>query len=271
MSKLPTQEILVPLLDRIGLGDDWREVATSILKSRAEGASAEKLRGRIQAFAKRFPTSERDAVTHLLTRPDEERARVIDALLRWYDLIFAADVPRITKVIQREVGRQQARIATNQPAEIFTSLIHGVAFETPANIEHIILAPCMMIAPIIFSYVVDETMTFCYPIEEAAHNAAEQELLTRREMVRLFDALADDTRLRILRHLADRQMYLTELSEHLKLTKATTRHHMIRLRAAGLVTVHNREHLTYFSLRQEALDEPSRTLIKFLGPLKQKE
>jgi len=32
-------------------------------------------------------------------------------------------------------------------------------------------------------------------------------------------------------------MYLTELSEHLKLTKATTRHHMVRLRAAGLVTL----------------------------------
>jgi len=66
--------------------------------------------------------------------------------------------------------------------------------------------------------------------------------------------LGDETRLAILRQLSHRQMYLTELAEALKLTKATIQHHMVRLRAAGMVTLHDRrahEHKTYYTLRPD--------------------
>lgn len=267
LASQPLAEVLIPLLDRSGLGDDWREVASSIIQTQMEHiAPASELRGRIQAFTKRFPAPERPAVQRLLTRPEEERQTLLDALRTWYQLVFAAEVPHIQEALSREVALQRTRQATTNPADLFTSVIQGIAFEAPANIERIVLVPCVTIMPIIFSYTVDETLTYCYPIAQTARTAAEQETMTRREMVRLFEALGDDTRLRILHHLAHRQMYLTEISEQIKLTKATTRHHMVRLRAAGLVTLHMRDNLSYYSLRREALEEPTRSLLRYLGP-----
>jgi DNA-binding transcriptional ArsR family regulator len=116
--------------------------------------------------------------------------------------------------------------------------------------------------PTVFHFPDDDTLTYCYPIKDAEHQGDDQQV----EMVRLFDALADKTRLKILRLLTQRQMYLTELTEHLEpLTKATIRHHMVRLRAAKLVTVHISDHLTYYSLRRETLEEPTRMILRYLG------
>jgi DNA-binding transcriptional ArsR family regulator len=83
--------------------------------------------------------------------------------------------------------------------------------------------------------------------------------------LRFFEALGDPTRLRILRLLAEREMYLTELADRLKLTKATTKHHMVRLRAAGLVTLYDRERLTYYALRPDVPRHARELLEHYLG------
>jgi DNA-binding transcriptional ArsR family regulator len=98
------------------------------------------------------------------------------------------------------------------------------------------------------------TLTFCAPTEAAGPGASGARLdptAPAEATLRFFEALGDDSRLRILRLLATREMYLTELSERLGLTKATTKHHMVRLRAAGIVTVYDRERMTYYALRPD--------------------
>lgn len=267
LAQLPVHEVLLPLLDRTGIGDDWQVVATSILQSQtgAVAARPDEVAGRIEAFARRYPAAERENVARLLSEPEFERMRLIGALRDWHRIVFASEVPRISSALTREVERQVQRFADAPPAEIFTHIIRGIEYDPPAAIERIVLAPSLMIMPLIISCAVGDTLTYCYPITEAAHSAAELAIMQRRELVRLFEALADDTRLRILQLLAGRQFYLTELSEQLGLTKATTRHHMIRLRAAGLVTLHARDHLSYYSLRREALDEPTKVLQRFLN------
>lgn len=87
------------------------------------------------------------------------------------------------------------------------------------------------------------------------------------ETLRFFEALGDSTRLRILRLLAEREMYLTELSERLRLTKATTKHHMIRLRAAGLVTLYDRDRMTYYAIRPDVARHAAQLLNDYLGRL----
>ena len=56
-------------------------------------------------------------------------------------------------------------------------------------------------------------------------------------VVRLHRALGDETRLRILKLLAGRDLYLTEIAQQLDLSKPTIKHHLALLRAAGLVTI----------------------------------
>ena len=67
----------------------------------------------------------------------------------------------------------------------------------------------------------------------------------------LFKALADDTRLRIVRALWEKDMYVELLAERLQLSAPTVSFHMKKLQAAGLVDARREQYYTVFSLRRE--------------------
>ena len=260
-----TEDVLIEVMKTEGLGDDWQEVALQIIRLQLDpNAASSDLSTRIQAFSRRFTAFERPAVVQFLTHPKEEIARMVDAMRFWYEHVFKQEEDRFTSIGRHEAARLEKRAAESSIDEVFASVIRGIEYNPPAAIANIVLAPSLIIMPSVFHFTAGDTLTYCYPLENPDHLAADTETTLRAEMIRLFDALADDTRIRILHHLTKRQMYLTELAEHLKLTKATTRHHMIRLRAAGLVTLHMQDHLSYYSLRTETLDEPTQLLRRYL-------
>ena len=104
---------------------------------------------------------------------------------------------------------------------------------------------------------------FGYPIADAALDAADP-LAPPPAVVRLHRALGDETRLRILRLLRDRDLYLTEIAQQLDLSKPTIKHHLALLRAAGLVTVTEAGSVIYYSLRPTRLDDASGEIKRFL-------
>ena len=83
-------------------------------------------------------------------------------------------------------------------------------------------------------------------------------------VVRLHRALGDETRLRILKLLASRDLYLTEIAQQLDLSKPTIKHHLAQLRSAGLVTITESGTVMYYSLRRNRLDDASAELKRFL-------
>ena len=83
-------------------------------------------------------------------------------------------------------------------------------------------------------------------------------------MLRLHRALGDGTRLRILKLLAEHDLYLTEIAQQLDLSKPTIKHHLTQLRVAGLVTVVESGSVMYYSLRRDRLDDASLDLKRFL-------
>ena len=66
----------------------------------------------------------------------------------------------------------------------------------------------------------------------------------------LFKALSDDTRLKILRALNEKDMYVELLAERLQLSAPTVSFHMKKLLAAGLVDVRREQYYTMYSLRR---------------------
>ena len=69
---------------------------------------------------------------------------------------------------------------------------------------------------------------------------------------------------RILKLLAGRDLYLTEIAQLLELSKPTIKHHLALLRSAGLVTVTESGTVMYYSLRRQRLDEAMTELKGFL-------
>lgn len=72
------------------------------------------------------------------------------------------------------------------------------------------------------------------------------------EALTIYKALADDTRLKIVRALQEKEMYVELLAERLHLTPATVSFHMKKLLTAGLVETRREQYYTMYSLRKEA-------------------
>jgi len=76
-----------------------------------------------------------------------------------------------------------------------------------------------------------------------------------REVAVFHKALADPTRLRILRRLAVGPGTVTELIDHVDLSQPLVSWHLRRLKAAGLVETRRNGREVICSLRREALDD----------------
>ena len=87
---------------------------------------------------------------------------------------------------------------------------------------------------------------------------------------RLTRALSDESRLRILRFLASEPRGFTEIVRFSGLAKSTVHHHMVILRAAGLVRVLVRQcgdSAETYALRPHAIDTVGEQLRAFLHPM----
>ncbi len=75
-----------------------------------------------------------------------------------------------------------------------------------------------------------------------------------KEALTIYKALADETRLKILNALNEKEMYVELLAERLQLTPATVSFHLKKLSAAGLVETRREQYYMIYSLRREAFD-----------------
>ena len=72
---------------------------------------------------------------------------------------------------------------------------------------------------------------------------------------RLFHALADETRLRIVEQLADGEQCVCDLTDALEAGQSRLSFHLKTLKDAGLVTDRRQGRWIYYTLRPEAVDE----------------
>lgn len=260
---LPTaSDLAETLLDQDGLGVEW----ASMLRAAQEeiAASPDHEPGDAsQRLLDLYPREARPTALRVLQDTRGAVGELVGALWGWYDAVFAAEEDHLIPLLRRESEAMTLRRA-DTPQDVFVEReMRGVQWQRPAGLRRIIFAPSYFCRPAVFYHVWRRVLTFCFPIEIVGPSSSGSHVdptAPAGETLRFFEALGDDTRLRILRLLADREMYLTELSERLRLTKATTKHHMVRLRAAGIVTLYDRERLTYYALRPDIARRASQLL-----------
>jgi DNA-binding transcriptional ArsR family regulator len=164
--------------------------------------------------------------------------------------------PRIRDIIERDVELRTEDRATLGSIQLIERTTNGI--------RRVVLAPSYLARPYNFTFSGGDWRMFVYPVADAALEPHDP-LAPPAGVLRLHRALGDDTRLRILRLLRDRDWYLTEIAERLDLSKPTIKHHLAQLRAAGLVTLTEEGGLSYYSLRRDRLDDASADLKRFLA------
>ena len=79
--------------------------------------------------------------------------------------------------------------------------------------------------------------------------------MTQENALKIFKALSDTSRLRIIQSLTQGEMYTELLAERLNLTASTVSFHMKRLEEAGLVISRKEQYYTVYSLNGDVLKD----------------
>jgi DNA-binding transcriptional ArsR family regulator len=216
----------------------------------------------LAALEETLPEHESDARLEIVRRPTETVAAMVDVFAVWAD-IFTPIEPRITEILERDYESRGADRATLAPADLIERTTGGIRWLPEAGVKRLILAPSYFSRPYNLLMSAGDWRLFGYPVSDDALEANDP-LAAPQSVVRLHRALGDETRLKILKLLAGRDLYLTEIAQQLELSKPTIKHHLALLRSAGLVTVTESGTVIYYSLRRNRLDDASADIKRFL-------
>lgn len=253
----PAEELVLLLLAGSRAALPAREHLRTALASRG-AARARALR----AFAQAFPEElgRLQAVRVARTEPEVVRARLVRLLRTFYEAVYAREEERVRERVRADAEAKRRRLA-HLPAEAFVEEATGGWVPDPAATPEVVVAPSWFVRP--YLLVADHvgTRTYVVPVAEAS---SEEDAEDR--VLRVARALADESRLRILRMLARQEMYAQQVAQALGTSHVTALHHLATLRAARLVRVVERRHQRYYQVRPDALREASRALEDLVRP-----
>jgi DNA-binding transcriptional ArsR family regulator len=178
--------------------------------------------------------------------PSEVRARLGRLLREGYNRIYAARESEVVGLLERDVAARRQRAPALGNGALVEHTTGGFVIGPDAPYAGIVLAPTYFFRPYNLVTAYRGVRVFIYPIETSPNADTPP-----AELVRYYKALGDETRLKLLRLLAGREMYLQELARALGVSHVTVLHHVTLLRAAQLVQIVERENLKYYRLRTD--------------------
>jgi DNA-binding transcriptional ArsR family regulator len=209
-----------------------------------------------------WPEDYRGGVGRLLDDPDGE-LRALRRVLRAWRERFEPIEARVARMEERDVAGRRADLGRLTLAEFVEQATGGVRWVPEPGTRRLYLSPSYFTRPYNYVFGGRDWHMFAYPLAESALDGDGGAVPAAS--IRLFKALGDESRLRILRLLASGDLYLTEIAERIGLSKPTVSHHLALLRAAGLVTITEAGALTYYTLRRDRVADAGVELARLLG------
>lgn len=179
----------------------------------------------------------------------------LPALQAYRDLFFAEEEQRITPVLESSLAHAQVLSEALSLTELLSELSQGVQLTGLDELETLHLAPSYWAAPLIFIRPLGEKQRLILFAGRPTSQALVPGENVPADVMAALKALADPTRLRILRYLAEQPLTPSDLSRRLRLRPPTVVHHLSALRLAGLVQITiQAEGERRYALRFEAVE-----------------
>jgi DNA-binding transcriptional ArsR family regulator len=181
------------------------------------------------------------------------RDRYVRLLEAWDEQYFRLVDPAILSGLAADAAAKQALVGTMAPEALVETATYGVHYMPQLGPELVVLVPQHHYRPWNVFQDYQGLRVIQYPADALPAVPGEPP----PGLLRLTRALSDESRLRILRFLATGPRSFTDVVQFMGLAKSTVHHHMVVLRAAGLVRVHDsgEKATTSYSLRPGAVDQ----------------
>lgn len=200
------------------------------------------------------------------TRPGEFGERYLEALQAYQAVFFSEEERRIRPYLQASVTQAQEAAQTLTFGKLVEHLSQGLEIAEMAECVEVVFAPSYWTSPlVIYAHLDAKRMLMLYGSRPVDAALVPGEVIPDT-MLRALKALADPTRLRVLRYLAVEPLTPSQLSTRLRLRAPTMIHHLNTLRLAGLVHLSlDRQGEKRYAARTERVEEVYSLLQKFLS------
>ncbi len=198
-------------------------------------------------------------------RPAELRERLLRLVQRFYQEHYKKEMARRLPALQRSVAKQRneppadaeaiARRLTGRPKSCLEAGCIG-------PFQRHLFAPSMDMGVYNSCSIIEGVHGLFYPLEPEFLGTPPDEAEETR-LARIYRALSDEQRLRILRMLREREMYAQEIVERTGLHQSVVSRHLSFMKAVGLVLWRRQDNMKFFSLNPAMRAELSRTLELF--------
>lgn len=217
---------------------------------------------------KKTPPKARQLTTMLewWSHPDEFGERFLGALQSYQAAFFAEEERHVRPYLQEALEQAQESASQLSPAALLEELSQGVSNPTLTESPELVLVPSFWMTPLVmYGKLSPERTLMLFGARPADLSLVPGEVVPDA-MLRALKALADPTRLRVLRYLTAEPLTPSELARRLRLRAPTVIHHLSALRAAGLVRVTlQSEGEKRYAIRSEAVDASFDALRQFLA------
>jgi DNA-binding transcriptional ArsR family regulator len=211
-------------------------------------------------FARLTPGAAYEAVSAFLPETGTQLPRdfaswrepILELLTAWDAAYFQRVDPAILRGLRAHADALEARVGSEPAGRLVEEVTNGIHMEQSPELRTVTLVPQYHERPYNDDATAHGGPLILFPADVLPVPAD----VPPPGLMRLTRALSDDSRLRILRFLADRPCTLTEVARFIGLSQPTVHHHLVQLRAAGLVRVHFvMASPSRYSLRPHALEQ----------------
>jgi DNA-binding transcriptional ArsR family regulator len=192
----------------------------------------------------------------------EIKARLLALLPRWYEHVFVPHEQEWRRAAERDVEAKRELARKRSPEQFVELATRGFQYTPGAGIRTLAFFPSWWMRPWVILWEHKSTKIFCYPIAPAREEA---EAGSPAELARLYKALGDEKRLRLLKRLSEGPLTLGEAAKELGLAKSTVHHHLAILRHAGFVTIRDEDENVYSLRLRPDLPQAGELLAAYLG------
>ena len=196
---------------------------------------------------------------------EEFGEKYLKALKAYMEAFFLEEEQRILPVLRQGLSHAQMRAGSLQLPTMLEELSAGVRLADLDKARRIYLAPSFWGSPFLFYNRLDvDTLLVIFGARPDSMALIPGEVIPDSLLLSL-KALADPTRLRILRTVVQSPQTAAQLSRLLRLRPPTVTHHLRELRLAGLVRVTvSPEGDRYYTTRYEGLEATQDLLKRFI-------
>ena len=193
----------------------------------------------------------------------------LDNLNAYYDVFFKEEEPRIQNSLELRIAKAKSRAEELSLPDLLNELSQGLRFELEqtAEMAELMMIPSFWSTPLsLFTPITQDKKRWLFLFGGRPDDVS----LVPGEVVpellyQMLKALADPTRLRILRYLSEEPLTPAELARRLRLRPPTVIHHLDALRLARLVHVTLSANGRRYEARHEAIQNVSMMLEGFLA------